>query len=126
MRTHAVEIGALQLDLAVTFGVAREISEKVADPMLIAAEAAMAARMEAAGIQYKAGRFAFDVENIPLILWLGAKPNHPDLKLSDVQEAICDAGFMTGMLLADGFLAQFIAPSAKEKIETKGKTKPGE
>lgn len=125
MRIHKIELGALQLDLSVTFAVAREIKEKVADPMMIAQEASLVQRMGAAGIAYKP-KFEFGIENIPLILWIGAKPNHPDLKLSEVQDAVCDVGFMEGMAAADGFLVQFIAPRAKEKIETKGDTKPGE
>jgi hypothetical protein len=125
MRIHKIGLGDLQLDLSVTFGVAREIKEKVADLMLIAQEASLAQRMGAAGIAYRP-KFEFGVENIPLILFIGAKPNHPDLKLSEVQDAVCEAGFGVGMAVADGFLTQFIAPRAKEKIETKGDAKPGE
>lgn len=126
MRLHSVEIADLQLDLAVTFGVAREIKEKVADPMLIAQEAAVQARFANSGIQ-RTARFEFTVENIPLILWIGAKVQHPDLKLSAVQEACVDAGLMQAMQIADGFLVQFIAPRSQEKVEATAKdATPGE
>lgn len=125
MRVHSVEVGHLQLDLAVTFGVARDIREKVADPLKIAQEAAISARFAAAGINRNAG-FEFDVENVPMILWLGAKVHHSDLKLSEIQEACCDIGFANAMQIADGFLAQFIAPRSQEKPEASGEAKPGE
>lgn len=125
MRVYPVEIGSLQIDLAVTFGVAREIKEKIADPMLIAQEAAIGQRMADAGFTYSP-KFSFDVENIPLVIWLGGKATDPALKLSDVQEACCDIGFVSAMQIADGFLAQFIAPRAKEKVEAKGEAKAGE
>lgn len=125
MRTYSVELGHLQLDLAITFGVAREIREKIADPLKIAQEASISARFAAAGISRNAG-FEFDVENVPLMIWAGAKVNHPDMKLSEVQEACCDVGFAVAMQVADGFLAQFIAPRAKEKPEASGEAKPGE
>lgn len=125
MRNFPVELGPLQLDLAVTFGVAREIGEKVADPLLIAQDAALAHRMAAVGLSHKP-RFEFTATNIPLVLWLGAKVNHPDLKLSDVQEACIDAGLGVAMGLADGFLAQFIDPRGQEKPEARGDAKPGE
>ena len=125
MRSHSVELGHMQLDLAVTFGVARDIREKVADPLKIAQEAAISARFSAAGIA-RAASFEFDVENVPLILWLGAKPNHSEVKLSDVQEACCDIGFAAAMHIADGYLAQFIAPRSQEKPEASGEAKPGE
>lgn len=125
MRTHSVEIGHLQFDLPVTFGVAREIKEKVGDPLAIAQEAALQARLGAAGIARKAA-FEFTVENVPMILWLGAKAADPAVKLSDVQEACCDIGFAAALQIADGYLAAFIAPRSQEKVEASGEAKPGE
>lgn len=125
MRTYSVEISHLQLELPVTFGVAREIKEKVGDPLAIAQEAALQARLSAAGIARKAA-FEFTVENVPMILWLGAKVAYPDMKLSDIQEACCEIGFGAALQLADGYLAAFIAPRSQEKPEASGEAKPGE
>jgi hypothetical protein len=118
MRIFKAEIGPLQLDLVIDFGVARGIKEQVGDPMLIAQEAAIAARMAEAGFTHKA-KFAFDIENIPLIIWLGAKASDPDLKLSQVQDACIDIGLGAAMGIADSFLAQFIAPRSQAKAKLK-------
>lgn len=125
MRIFKAELGALQLDLGITFGAAREIKERVADPMLIASNASMAARRDALGLAYQP-RFEFTVENIPLVIWIGAKAIDPAMKLSDVQEACTDIGFVAAMNIADEFLAEFIAPRSKELVETKGDAAPGE
>lgn len=125
MRSYSVELGSLQLDLAISFGVAKEIGEKVADPMLIAQEAATSAHMARMGIVHKS-RFEFSVQNIPMIIWIGAKLGNPALKLSEVQEACCEIGFMPAMTIADRYLVQFIAPRSQENVDTDKDAKPGE
>lgn len=125
MRTFPVELGELQLDLAVTFGVAADLAKNIGDPMAMARDGAAAIAAERIGIAYQA-KFAWGVDNIPKAIWLGAKPNHPDLKLSAVQEACVDVGFMNAMQIADAFVAQFLVVSGKEKVETKDDPAPGE
>lgn len=121
MRNHSVKLGSLDLDLAITFGVAREIKEKVADPMLIINAVAMAQGMAASGLLHKL-RFEFDVENVAQIVHIGAKPNHPDLKLAEVQEACCEAGFFAARNAVTDFMAHFVDNTSKEAKAEGGKS----
>ena len=122
MRNHPAKIGDLDLDLAVTFGVAREIKEKVADPMLIVNSVVAAQNFAASGLLHKL-RFEFDVENVAQVIYIGAKPNHADLKLVQVQDACCDAGFFIARNVAAEFLARFVDNTSQEaKPEGGGKT----
>ena len=113
MRVFPVEIGGLQLDLSLTFTEAKEIGEKVCDIMRILHDARAAAMLGNAGVAYKPS-FEFTADNIPLIIWIGAKAKQPELKLSQVQEAVCDDGFVAGARVADAYLAQFLTPVSKE------------
>jgi hypothetical protein len=62
-----------------------------------------------------------------LTLWIGAKTLHPEIKLSDVQEAVCKAGFIAGMNAADAYIARFMTPMSQEagKEDPAGKADAG-
>ena len=122
MRNHSAKIGDLELDMAVTFGVARDIKEKVADPMLIVNSVVAAQNFAASGLLHKL-RFEFDVENVAQVIFIGAKPTHPELKLAEVQDACCDAGFFVARNVAAEFLARFVDNTSQEaKPEGGGKS----
>ena len=113
MRSMTVEIGGLQLDLSLTFNEAKEIGEKVCDIVRILRSARAESVLSNAGISFTPS-FEFTAENIPLILWIGAKAKHPELKLSQVQDAVCDVGFVAAMSMADSYIARFMVPASKE------------
>lgn len=125
MRTFKAKLGALQLELAVSFRAGREITEKVADPMFVLRETQAEQMAEKVGMRYQP-KFVWGMENIPLAIWIGAKETQPDLKLSEVQEACVENGLINAMQIADAFVAQFLTSQSKEPIETKGDTAPGE
>jgi hypothetical protein len=129
MRTVLAELGALHLDLGVTFGAGREIAAKVADPLFIVQETqiatAIAEQYGPVATAKHESKFSFTVENIPLIIWIGGKVTQPDLKLSDVQESMMDAGINAALPIVVRYLGAFFAPMGQEKVETDGETQAG-
>lgn len=125
MRTFKAELGALQLELAVNFRAGKEISEKVADPMFVLRETHATQEAARVGMRYQP-KFEWGIANIPMAIWIGARDLHPDLKLSEVQEACIEIGLINAMQIADGFVAQFLTNGSKEPAEPKGDTAPGE
>ena len=125
MHSKLVTLGGLDLELAFTFGAAREISQKVGDPLGIAREAAMEAMMTNAGMAYTP-KWVPTVDNVPMMLWIGAKHGGSDVKLERVQEAVFEHGFIEAKQIALDYLAGIVTPSAREKVEGGGKAEAGE
>ena len=111
MRSMAVDIGGLSLELGATFGAAREVSEKVADPLAIAREALLESQI---GPSVYQPRFSFTVRNIPLILWIGAKAGGFKGKLEEIEAACFDAGMMECKVHAFNFIMALSTPRSTE------------
>lgn len=123
MRSMTAEFGGLTLELAATFGAARDIAKQVADPLAIAREAALEAMIP--GYNPK---FAFTVDNVPLIISIGAKAAGEKATLAQIQEAVFDAGFLAGKGIASDYLALIVTPRNQETPDNvdEGKDQPGE
>lgn len=123
MRSMVAEFGGLRLELAATFGAARDIAKHVADPLAIAREAALEAMIT--GYNPK---FGFTVENVPLIISIGAKAAGEKATLAEIQEAVFDAGFLVGKSIASDYLALIVTPRNQETPDNvaEGKDQPGE
>lgn len=123
-----VTIGGIDFELAYTFGAGREISQKIGDPLGIAREAAMEAMMSQAGMAYTP-KWMPTVENVPMMLFIGAKHAGMTIKLEQVQEAVFNHGFIEAKDIAMEYLAGIVTPSAREKVddvEGGGKADAGE
>lgn len=127
MRSITVEIGGLRLELAATFGAARDIAKAVADPLAIAREAALEAMMGQVGQVYHP-KFAFTVENVPMIIHIGAKAAGEKVTLAEVQDAVFDAGLLIGKAVASDYLALIVTPRGEETHGDagEGREQPGE
>jgi len=125
MRTMTAEFGGLRIDLAATFGAAREIARQVADPLAIAREAALEAMMGQVGQVYHP-KFAFTVDNVPVIIHIGAKAAGEKVTLAEVQDAVFDAGLLVGKGVASDYLALIVTPRGQETIEGGDKEPSGE
>lgn len=125
MHSMNVTIGGLELELGLNFGAAREIAQKVGDPLAIAREAGLEAMMAQAGIVHQP-KWIPTVDNVPMILWLGAKHGGADVKLERVQEAVFTHGFIEAKAVALDYLAAIVTPTAREKLEGGGNAGAGE
>lgn len=118
MHSMQVTIGGLDLELGFTFGAGREIAQKVGDPLAIAREAALEAMLNQAGLVHNP-KWQPTVENVPMILWIGAKHGGmKDLKLEAVQDAVFQHGFLESKVIAIDYLAGIVTPMAREKLDT--------
>lgn len=116
MHSMQVTIGGLDLELALTFGAAREIAQKVGDPLAIAREASLEAMMAQSGIAHTP-KWVPTIENVPMLIWIGAKHAMADIKLESVQEAVFEHGFLEAKMAALNYLAAIVTPSAREKMD---------
>lgn len=125
MRSMTAEFGGLRLELAATFGAARDIAKQVADPLAIAREAALEAMMAQVGQVYHP-KFSFTVDNIPMLIHIGAKAAGEAVTIKDVQEAVFDAGLLVGKSIASDYLALIVTPRSEETQPDEGKDQSGE
>ncbi len=125
MHSHNVTIGGLDLELALTFGAAREISQKVGDLLFVSREATLEAVMLSAGIAHSP-KWLPTVENVPLVFWIGAKHGGSDVKLERVQEAVFHHGLHESKEAMLAYLNLMITSTAREKMEGGGDATPGE
>lgn len=125
MRSMTAEFGGLRLELAATFGAARDIAKLVADPLAIAREAALEAMMAQVGQVYHP-KFSFTVDNIPMLIHIGARAAGENVTLKDVQEAVFDAGLLVGKSIASDYLALIVTPRSEETQPDEGKEQSGE
>lgn len=119
MHSKAVTIGGIDLELAFTFGAAREIAQKVGDPLAIAREAALEAMMANVNMVHNP-KWLPTVDNVPLMIWIGAKHGGFAGKLEDVQDAVFLHGFVECKQIALDYLAGIVTPSARETMDGKG------
>jgi len=118
MDKQEITVGELTLTLGLNFGAAREIAQKVGDPMAITREAALEAMMVQAGLSHTP-KWVPTVENVPMILFIGAKHGGEGFpKLEAVQAAVFHHGFLEARALALDFIAGLVTPTAREKMDT--------
>lgn len=125
MDRMSVTVGGLDLELGFNFGAGREISQKVGDPLAIAREAGLEAMLGQAGIVHQP-KWLPTVENVPMILWIGAKHGGMTVKLEEVQDAVFRHGFLEAKVVALDYLAGIVTPSAREKVDDGGNDSAGE
>jgi hypothetical protein len=124
-RNLHVTLGGLDLALAATFGAAEEIKARVADPIAIGREAEVIRKMIDAGIPYQP-RFSFDVENIPTIIYIGAKASGGKATLAEVKEAAFAAGYEEAANVAARYLGLILGPAPEESLDGGKDAPPGE
>lgn len=125
MRSMTAEIGDLRLELAATFGAAREIAKRVSDPIGIAREAALEAMLADVGQVYHP-KFSFTVENVPVLIHIGAKAAGETVTLAEIEEAVFAAGLLVGKAVASEYLALIVTPRSQEAVAEEGKERSGE
>jgi hypothetical protein len=57
------------------------------------------------------------VENVPMILWIGAKHGGATIKLEQVQAAVFEHGFIESKVIAMDYIAMLATPTAREKLD---------
>jgi hypothetical protein len=119
------EFGGLRFELAANFGAARDIAKQVADPLAIAREAALEAMMAQVGQVYHP-KFSFTVDNVPVILHIGAKAAGEKVTLAEVQDVVFNAGFLVGKAIASDYLALIVTPRSEETTSDEDREAAGE
>jgi len=119
MRGFTASIGGRDIEIAATFGAAREISEKVADPIAIVREATLE---EQIGAHIYKARFAFTVKNIPVILLAGARAAGSKMTLDEMQEACFNEGFLECKPHAFNLILMLTTPKTDEKPDAESES----
>lgn len=126
MDKMAVTIGGLDLELGLNFGAGRELMQKVGDPLNIVREMALENMMQQAGLVHTP-KWMPTLENVPMILWIGAKHGgQKDLKLEAVQEAVFAHGLLESKVIAMDYIASLTTPTAREKLTQPEEKEKGE
>ena len=110
MREYAEELNGTELRLVANFAASVKISENVADPMMIAREANLEAMFLEQGMPYTP-RWHFTVKNIVELLFIGVQEGGSDMKKSDLEELVFEAGFARARDLCVEYLALIVGPS---------------
>lgn len=126
MRSMTATLAGRDLTLAVTFVAAQEIAQKAGDPFAIMREAQLEAMLAKVGQVYHP-KWNFTVENVPQIIYSGAKAGGEKITLQDVQSLVMDAGILEAREVAIDFITMIATPSAKETLdEVEKDDAPGE
>lgn len=113
-----------EITLAATFKAASEIATKIADPMMITREIAVASMMEASGVTGYEPKWLYTIHNVPQILHVGMRAAGDKRTLEQVQELAFAAGFYAARDVATGYLTLIVAPQSQEEMP--GDPTPGE
>ena len=119
MREIYAQLNGEPITLGATFKASIEISERIADPLMIAREAALEAMMGDRGVTYTP-RWMFTVETVPLLIWIGIKHGGGKHTLEQVQEMVFDAGFIPARAVATDYLAAIVTPQSDEVTASEG------
>lgn len=125
MREYTATLGNKKFPLRANFSTSEQIMKEVGDPLWMAREATFESMMVERGLPYTP-KFAFTVSNIAQIIYIGAKAYNEKVSLSEVQDAIFDAGFFAAKDEAVEYIALIIgsgpdiekSPLDKEDKET--------
>ena len=125
MRKMVADFGGLRFEMAAHFGAAREISEKVADPLIIHREAVVEGMFLKNNIPYQP-KFTMTLKNVPVILMIGAKAAGEKISMADIENAMFEAGLHVGKEVALQYLTMFFIKGDEELDSGEGKEQPGE
>jgi hypothetical protein len=127
MREYETTLNGEAVTLAATFKASQEIAKKVADPLVIAREAAIEGMALRVGAFQHQPKFRFTTENVPLLLHIGLRAAGSKMTLEDVQEAVFADGFAKCRDDAENYLALIVGPRSEEIGEAeKGSDDAGE
>lgn len=116
MREMTATLAGKEITLAASFKASIEISQKVADPMMIARELAVEERMLDVGLSYRP-TWQANTENVPVIIHIGMKAAGDKRDLEDVQQLVFDHGMVSASTVAMDYLSLLLSPQPKAKPE---------
>lgn len=116
MRELEINLAGTTITLVANFKASMQLNEKVADPLYIAREAALESMMGQRGLPYNP-RWMFTVDNIPLILHIGAKAGESKLTLEQVQELVFEEGFANSRDFAIEYIGLLVGPAPTETVD---------
>lgn len=125
MRSMTAEFGGLRLELAANFGAARDIGDKVGDLLAIHREAVLEGVFLQNGTPYHP-KFQLTLKNVPTILHIGAKAAGESVTMTEIENAMFDAGLHVGKQAALDYLALFFVNGKEEMPTGEGKDAAGE
>lgn len=109
MREFEAKFGDREVKLAATFKASLEIAQKVADPLFIMREAMLEVMLIDKQIPYEP-KWRFTVENIPLILFIGARAAGEKVTPAEMEELVFEAGYVASREIASEYLAMIVGP----------------
>lgn len=112
MRQLTAEIAKREFTLTASFAASMEIAEQIADPMQIARDISASTLLE-----QTTGSFAFTIDNVSRLLYIGAKAGGSDIKLKEMQELVFEHGFFDSQAVATDYLTLIIGPQPEESVE---------
>jgi len=116
MRKYSCTIADESVELVANFAASMEIAKQVGDPLMIAREAALDAMMMEKGFPHNP-KWAFTIENVPLLLHIGIKAGDSKMALGRVQELVFEEGFAKSRDTAIEYLALIVGPAPEEEME---------
>lgn len=119
MREMTIEIGGRERTLAATFGASIQLADRVADPLMIAREAAVEAQMAHRGLTYDP-KWKPTVSNVPAIIHIGLAAAGDDAKIEDVREWVFDIGFVEASAMAIDYVGLIVTPQPASLPEGEG------
>lgn len=119
MRETSITLGEKTFTLRANFKAAKELADKVGDPLMISREGALEAMMLERGLTYEP-KWKFTIDNTVSILYIGAKTYNPDLTRSEIEEAVFEAGFFDARDQAIEYLGVIIGPQPDITADTSG------
>lgn len=124
-RRLTVTMAGEEVTLAATFGAAEEISQKIADPLAIAKDAAAEQSLAAMGVVYDA-KFKWTVKNLPVVLQIGMAAAGDKRDIKAVQELVFAHGLVESMSVAIQYITLIVTPQTDEAGKGEGERASGE
>lgn len=115
MRDLTVRIGGEEVQMRGTFRAAEELAQHVGDPIAFAREQHLASALP--GYQPK---LALTVQNIPIILHIGAKAAGDKRTLDQWRELAFEAGYLECIEPATAYLLHVTTPQSQREPEKGG------
>lgn len=133
MREYTVELAGRELSLGITWATSAEISEKVADLLLLTSEARTRALCQQAGLRPPKGEYIWTAKTVVDVIFIGAKHSSQEQKstLEEIQELVFDAGLDVAHEAALHYIGNMMNPAfdtdlakANAEADAKNKDKP--
>lgn len=107
MRAIKTKIGGKPFTLKATWDASTELAEDICDPIRIAAEAGLESFFLGQGMPYRP-KWEMTSQNVPHILWIGAKAGGSDITLEAMQECVFDHGLLACKEIAGDYIALLV------------------